>query len=231
MLCYNQGELARKTLNKFPQNRNYDVLVINDGSTDRTSEYIQEFDFKVIHHSRNQGVGASIKTGVKYALENKYQVMAVIAGNNKDDPKEIPLLLKPILEKNFDYVQGSRFKKGGRWDNLPVFRYMGVKIHALLLTLLTGKRCTDALNGFRAFRLDVFEDPRIHIWQDWLNRYELEMYLHLKLLRLGYRFKEVSVSKIYPIDLKNVKYTHIKPVWDWWRILRPLILIGLGLRR
>jgi dolichol-phosphate mannosyltransferase len=231
MLCYNQGELTRRALSKFPQNRNYDVLVINDGSTDRTSEYIQEFDFKVINHSRNKGVGAGIKTGIKYASENKYQVIVVIAGNNKDDPREIPLLIEPIVKENFDYVQGSRFIKGGRWDNLPLFRFIMIKIHALLFTFITGKKCTDALNGFRAFKLSVFKDSRINVWQDWLDRYELEMYLHFKLLKCGYRFKEVPVSKIYPRDLKTVKYTHIKPVLDWWSIIRPLILMGLGLRR
>lgn len=230
MVFFNEGELTRKALKKFPQKRDYDVLVVNDGSTDRTSEYIQEFNFKVITHSQNKGVGAAIKSGIRHGLENNYQIVVVIAGNNKDDPADVPRLLAPLTKEDFDYVQGSRFMRGGRWDNLPLFRFIMVKILALLFTLLTGVKCTDASNGFRAYKLNIFRDPRINIWQDWLDRYELETYLHFKFLRYGYKFKEVPVSKIYPPLRQKVKYTHIRPVLDWWRILRPLILIGLGLK-
>ncbi len=230
LTCYNTAEQTKFTLNKFPLKIDYDILVVNDGSTDRTQEYIISSGFKVITHIQNRGVGAAIKTGIKYALENHYYAIAILAGNNKDDPNEIERLFKPIIEEGFDYIQGSRFLKGGRWDNLPLFRYAMVKVHALLLTLLTGKKCTDALNGFRAYRLSVFNDPRINIWQDWLDRYEFETYLHFKVLKLGYRFKEVPVSKIYPKE-KNVKYTHIRPIIDWWSIMRPLVFLIFRLKK
>jgi dolichol-phosphate mannosyltransferase len=106
-----------------------------------------------------------------------------------------------------------------------------VKMHALLFTLLTGKKCTDALNGFRAYRLSLFKDPRINIWQDWLDKYEWETYLHYKALKLGYRFKEVPVSKIYPYNRRKIKYSHIRPFIDWWSILNPLLFLSLKLKR
>lgn len=230
-VCYNTAEKTKIVLSKFPQRREYDVLVVNDYSTDRTSEYIKRYNFKAIEHQRNKGVGGSIKTGIKYALENGYHVIAVMAGNNKDDPAEIPRLLAPIINEDFDYVQGSRFLPGGRWDNLPLFRFIMVKVHAFLFFLLTGVRCTDALNGFRAYKLSLFEDSRIDIWQEWLNKYELETYLHYKVLKLGYKFKEVPVSKTYPDKRGGVRYSHIRPIIDWWIILRPLVLLALGLRR
>ncbi len=230
VVCYNTAEQTKIVLSKFPQNRDYDVVFVNDCSTDRTSEYIKRRDFKLIEHTINKGVGGAIKSGIRYGLDNGYEVLAVLAGNNKDDPLELPRLLNPIIKENFDYVQGSRFVPGGRWDNLPLFRFVMVKVHAFLFLLLTGVRCTDALNGFRAYKLSLFEDPRIDIWQDWLDKYELETYLHYKVLKLGYKFKEVPVSKIYPAMRRRGKYSHIRPIIDWWVILRPLILLGLGLK-
>jgi len=230
VVSYNTGNSTKLLLARFSSQNIFDVLIINDGSTDNTLEHINSSKFKVITHLKNRGVGAAIKTGIKYAEEKGYYAIAILAGNNKDNPDEINRLFKPILEEGSDYVQGSRFLTGGRWDNLPLFRYVMVKVHAFLFTILTGRKCTDALNGFRAYKLSIFKDPRINIWQDWLDRYEFETYLHYKVLRCGYKFKEVAVSKIYPRE-KNVKYSHIRPIIDWWSIMKPLLYLILGLRR
>ena len=235
LLCYNTANQTRQVLQKFPSQRDYDLLVINDGSTDKTADVIKKYaekhDSNLIEHPINKGVGGAIKSGINYALTNGYQVTVLMAGNNKDDPLEIPKLLNPIIHQNYDYVQGSRFLKGGRWDNLPPFRYIMVKLHALLFTFLTGKKCTDSLNGFRAYKMSVFKDSRINIWQDWLDKYELETYLHYKALKLRYRFKEVPVSKIYPLNCRKIRYSHIRPFIDWWSILNPLLFLNLKLKR
>jgi dolichol-phosphate mannosyltransferase len=88
---------------------------------------------------------------------------------------------------------------------------------------------TESTNGFRAFKTDVLRDPRIDWRQAWLDRYELEPYLMLKAIRLGYRHVEVPVTKIYPRH--ELGYTKMRPVIDWWSILRPVIYLGLGLKR
>ena len=227
---FNNGENAYKTLRMFPKSREYDVLVVNDGSTDDTLLHLKKFDFPVISHPVNRGVGAAIKTGIRYAHENGYFAMVVLAGNNKDNPQQVPLFLEAICQ-GYDYIQGSRFQKGGGFDNLPLFRYVMVKIHAFMFFLLTGFRGTDALNGFRAYRLDIFKDPRIDIEQEWLDHYEFETYLHYKVLKLKYKVKEVPVSKTYPRNKRKVKYTHIRPVLDWWVIMRPLILLFFRIKK
>ncbi len=230
VVAYNTGTNTKEVLSRFPVKKNFDVLIVNDGSTDKTQEFIDASGFKSITHLKNQGVGAAIKTGIRYALDNNYYAIAILAGNNKDDPREIQRVFKPIIEDGYDYVQGSRFLKGGRWDNLPIGRYIMVKLHAFIFFILTGFRGTDALNGFRAYKLSIFSDGRINIWQDWLDRYELETYLHYKVLKLNYKVKEVPVSKIYPKE-KGVKYTHIRPFIDWWKIARPLVFLILGIKK
>ena len=88
-------------------------------------------------------------------------------------------------------------------------------------------RCSDVTNGFRAYKASLLKDPRVNIWQDWLDGYELEYYLHYKALTLGYRFIERPVSKTYAFRNKG-GYSHISPMRDWWQIVGPLFLLKMG---
>jgi dolichol-phosphate mannosyltransferase len=152
----------------------------------------------------------------------------VMAANGKDDPAEAPRLIGE-LENGYDYVQGSRYlAKGGSSVNLPLGRSMLIRGYTLVFRLLSGFRVTDVTNGFRAYRLAVLDDPRIRIDQDWLDRYELEYYLHWKVITLGYRVVEVGVSKTYPKGARG--YSKIRKFRDWWSIVRPTLLLWLHLR-
>jgi len=230
-MCYNTRDATKGVLDKFPEARDYDVLLVNDGSTDDTSELLKQYKFNVLEHTTNKGLGAAIKTAIGYAIRNHYDVIVLMAGNGKDNPQEIPNLVKPILEQGCDYVQGSRFLKGGGWDNLPPSRYIMIRTYAILLSTIFGTAITDPLNGFRAYRLDILNDKRINIWQDWLDHYELETYLNLNVLRFKYKYREVAVSKLYPSRRKKVKYSHVRPFIDWWSIIRPHVLISLRIKK
>lgn len=206
-----------------------EFLGVDDGSTDGGAEILQRYGIRVISQA-HRGLGACIKTAVRYAREHGFQVMVVMAGNGKDKPEEIPRLLKPIFEGAADYVQGSRFLPGGASPNLPRFRRVTIHILSAFFRLATGKQCTDLTNGFRAWRLSILDDPRINIWQDWLDTYELEYYLHWKVYKLGYSVTEVPVTKVYPAE-RDVPYTKIKPIVGWWRMLRPFVFLALGIKK
>jgi dolichol-phosphate mannosyltransferase len=234
IVCYNEGVNAARTLARVPRaaERDFDVLVVDDGSTDDTPEQVARFGFPVVRHDRNCGLGAAIKSGMRYALDHGYGIFCILAGNAKDDPRQIPAVLRPIREGQADYVQGSRFAPGGSEENTPVARLVLIRIHARAMRILTGFRGTDALNGFRAYRTDLFADGGpIDVWQDWLDGYELETYLHFLALRSGRRVVEVGVSKTYPPSGHPGRISHIRPVLDWWRILRPLPFLMLGVKR
>jgi dolichol-phosphate mannosyltransferase len=183
----------------------------------------------VVVNSERKGVGRAIRSGIDYGIANHYDVAVVLAGNEKDDPREIPRLLAPILEDGVDYVQGSRFLPGGIRVNNPYIRGVFSRLYPFFWTLLTGRRCTDVTNGFRAYRLSIFSDDRIDIHQNWLDDYQLEYYIHFKALTLGYVTKEVPVSKIYAFRHKG-GYSNIAPFRDWWKIVGPLIYLKLGAR-
>jgi dolichol-phosphate mannosyltransferase len=220
------GEVVRRT----PRDLVDEVLVIDDGSTDRTVEVAQELGARVIPMGRVAGVGAALRAGYDYALAEGFDVAVVMAGNNKDAPEEIPLLLDPIAEGRADYVQGSRFlKPDANFGPMPFYRKLATRLHPLLFSLVARRWVTESTNGFRALHRRVLEDERIDLHQDWLDEYELEPYLYLRTIQCGYRTAEVPVTKIYPP--KGLGQTKMKPITGWWSILRPLFLVGLGIRK
>jgi dolichol-phosphate mannosyltransferase len=149
-------------------------------------------------------------------------------GIGKDDPQEIPRLTAPILQDGYDYVQGSRFLRGGARVRNPFLRGLFSRLFPWFWTFVTGVRCTDVTNGFRAYRIGILNDSRINVWQEWLDKYQLEYYLHYKVLTLGYNFVERPVSKIYPQERRG--YTQISPFRDWWQIVGPIVLLRMGAR-
>ena len=206
------------------------VMLMDDGSTDDTRRAVETMGYKVLSHPERRGVGAAIRTVFEYARQNKFDVVVIMAGNDKDRPAEIPRLIDPILNEGYDFIQGSRYLPGGDFGNMPRYRQIATRyMHPMLFSLISGRKITDSTNGFRAIRLSALEDPKIDYHQAWLDRYELEPYLFYKFIKLGYKVKEVPVTKIYPP--KHLGYTKMAPITGWWSILRPLVLLGLGLKK
>jgi dolichol-phosphate mannosyltransferase len=207
-----------------------EVLVVDDGSNDASAQVASALGARVLTLDHTVGVGVAIRTGYRFAIDNAYDIAVVIAGNNKDAPDEIPRLLDPIVEGRADLVQGSRFlTPGAGFGPMPAYRRIATRLHPMLFSLVARRRITDSTNGFRAIRTPILKDPRINLDQDWLARYELEPYLYLKAIRLGYRVLEVPVTKIYPP--KALGQTKMDPMTDWWRLLSPIFYLGLGLKR
>jgi len=185
---------------------------------------------RIMKNERRTGVGSSIRQGLRYLTEAGCDVAVVMAGNGKDDPREIEHVAGPVVRGECDYVQGSRYLPGGRAVRMPFVRVLFNRLYPFVWTLLTRRKCTDVTNGFRCYRLDFLRDAKINLDQYWLDGYSFEYYLHYKALSLGYAFKEVPVSKDYPFSDRG-GYSKIQPLKDWWPIVSPLILLFLGARR
>lgn len=230
VVVYNEGLRVRKVVSGLRLLADTcDVVLVDDGSNDETRDCLSSSGFPVIRHDRNQGVGASIRDAIRYGLKRGSRFFVILAGNGKMDPIQIPRLLEPLLNGECDYVQGSRYLPGGGTTNLPLFRHVMIKIFTVIAWLLTGYKGTDVTCGFRAYSLSLFQHPAIDIGQDWLNRYELEFYIHYKAIRLGYRLREVPVSMDYPRDGRP--YSKIKPFRGWWSMVKPWVLLSLNIRR
>ncbi|MFH0732118.1 MAG: glycosyltransferase family 2 protein [Candidatus Omnitrophota bacterium] len=230
MFCYNEKGKIEKVLEKFSDYGIYDAAVMDDGSTDGSLADIGNFFPKVtvLKNSVNMGAGYSVRKVLYYARDKGYDAAIFVAGNDKDNPNDVKKLIA-TMEEGFDFVQGSRYLPDGKYGNMPLHRTIGTKlIHPMIFSLFTGRKLTDTTNGFRAVKLSILEDKRINLDQEWLDRYGLEPYLYYKAIVLGYRVKEVPVTKIYPEGQK--KYTKMRPIVDWWSILKPLFYLKLGIK-
>lgn len=206
------------------------VLVIDDGSTDATAKVARDKGAEVLSHATRIGVGAALRSGLEYAKAAGYDIAVMLAGNNKDNPAEITRLLDPICDRDQDFVMGSRYMPGGSYGgDMPLYRRIATRLHPWLMSLFVGRPITESTNGFRALKLAMLNDPRINLNQRWLDAYGLEVYLLWKMLVLGYRHTEVPCTKIYPP--RRSGWTKMKPITGWWNILRPIFLLGLGIRR
>jgi dolichol-phosphate mannosyltransferase len=231
VFCFNEHVKLARTIARFPEQRPYDVLIMDDGSDDGSWERVSRFpNVHLLRHQENRGIGAAIRTVMRYALDKDFDVIVHMAGNDKDDPLQIPRLLAPIENEGCDFVQGSRYLAGGVYGQMPRYRVLATRfVHPLLFSWVAGRRITDSTNGFRAYRASLLKDPRLDLEQPWLERYELEPYFFCRAIQLGYQVREVPVTKIYPT--KSLGYTKMKPFSGWWSILRPLVYLGLGLKK
>lgn len=229
--AYNEGDKTAKVVVKFPDNLVNEILVVSDGSDDNTVEEIKKIGrATVLENQERQGIGFAIRQGWEYALKNNYDIIVVMAGNGKDNPEEIPKLLKPIIEDDYDYVQGSRYLAGGKYGKMPLHRFIFTRSYSFLVRLLYGAVITDGTNGFRAYKASILNDTRINLYQDWLKE-TMEYYFSLKVLLLNYRVTEVPVTKLYPQGVAYQQYTKVKPFSGWLRRLKPLFLLRLGIKK
>jgi dolichol-phosphate mannosyltransferase len=204
------------------------VIVVDDCSRDRTADEAREAGAeRVVRHPVNRGVGAAIRTGLVTAREMGLEIVVILSGDDQHEPVELPRVLAPLAAGEADLVQGSRWLPGGATPGIPVGRRWLTRLYPRLFQLASGYPSTDGTNGFRGFRLSLLDDPRIRLDQPWLDRYELEPYLLYQTVRLGYRVREVPVTVRY----HDRGTTKMRVLRDGWRMLRPLVLLRLGLRR
>ncbi|MGB4611823.1 MAG: glycosyltransferase family 2 protein [Methanothermobacter thermautotrophicus] len=168
-----------------------EVIVVDDGSADRTAHVAEMAGARVIRHHRNLGKGAALKTGFEAADAD---VIVTLDADAQHNPAEIPKLVEPILRGEADVVNGSRYLHG-RDENTPRYRRVGQKILDRATNISTGLDITDTQSGFRAFSSASiphfrFRDPGFVVESEMLA----------DAAEAGLRIVEVEVGVRYDVD-------------------------------
>ena len=162
--AYNEEECILNTVNKiFNYNKknktSYDVLVINDGSTDKTCEILDKNKIPHIDLIQNLGIGGAVQTGYKYAYYNNYDIAIQYDGDGQHDVEHARKLIEPIENKKANMAIGSRFIKNEKSSFQSTgMRRLGIKIISKLIYIKTRMKIYDVTSGFRAIDRDVMKE-------------------------------------------------------------------------
>ena len=165
------------------------VIVVDDGSDDRTSEIAGIAGAEIIKHSENQGKGAALKTG--FDSINDVDIVVTLDGDGQHNPEEIPKLIKPIIDGEADIVNGSRYLVNND-DDTPVYRRLGQSVLDNVTNLNSGLKVTDSQSGFRAFA--SYTIPAFRFNQ---NGFSIESEMLTDAANFGSRIREVEIGANY----------------------------------
>jgi glycosyltransferase involved in cell wall biosynthesis len=166
-----------------------DLLVVDDGSRDRTAEVAEEAGALVVRHPANRGVGKAFHTAVNHALQLGIDVLVTIDADGQFDPAQIPDLIRPIVEGKADLVTGCRFICQNRPENMPLVKYWGNLVVARMLRFVAGVDLADVSCGFRAYGREALLN---------LNLFGKFTYTQETILDLS--FKELRIAEV-PVNV------------------------------
>ena len=200
----NEGERIKSELTKAKNahiSSLIDIIICDGDSTDGSTneKSLKELDVNTLLIKKDKGKqGAQLRMGIYWALKRGYDGIITIDGNDKDSIEDVPKFIEK-LDSGYDFVQGSRFIKGGKAINTPLIRYLSVRlIHAPIISLTAKKWYTDTTNAYRAYSKAYLTDKRVKPLRDIFMNYELLAYLSVKADQLKMKTCEIPVSRKYP---------------------------------
>lgn len=166
-----------------------DILVVNDGSGDRTAETSIQAGAAVVNLPFNLGVGAALQAGYKFAVKRNYQYLIQLDADGQHDPACLPSFLQAIQTSGSDLIIGSRFLSGEHYPGSPV-RTIGIRFFGWLTSVLTGQRITDPTSGYRAIKRPVLEFCTREFYSFDYPDADFLLTLH----RAGFKMREIPVT-------------------------------------
>lgn len=199
-----EGERIRRQLRRMHgAELGVDVVIADGGSTDGSldADFLRGVGVRALLVKRGPGrLSAQMRMFFAWALDQGYEAVMLMDGNDKDGLPGV-VDVRRRLEDGYDFVQGSRYLRGGSHANTPLDRELGLRlVHAPLLSLAAGVRYTDTTNGLRGYSRRLLLDPQVAPFRDVFDTYNLHYYLSVRAAQLGYRVCEAPAQRDYPSD-------------------------------
>jgi dolichol-phosphate mannosyltransferase len=206
-----------------------DIIIVDGGSNDGSLEIesLKQKGVNALLVKTGPGkLSAQLRCAYAFVLDQGYEGIVTIDGNDKDDPEAIFRFIE-ALQQGVDFVQASRFIAGGVAENTPRSRDFAIRyVHAPMLSLFSGFHWTDTTQGFRAYSRKILLDSRVAPFRDVFNSYELLAYLSFRIPQLGYRCIELPTVRRYPAT--GDVPTKISGIKGNWAVLIVLFKACLG---
>jgi glycosyltransferase involved in cell wall biosynthesis len=185
-----------------------DIVVVNDGSRDRTQEILEKKDIVLLTHPENQGKGMALKTGFRYIIKQGFEAVLTLDGDGQHNIEEIPSFIKKAESSpEIDIIIGSRMKEA---HLMPKIRLINNKFSSWLLSKLTHQKIEDSQSGFRLIRTHVLKNIALRT-----NNYETESELLIRAAWCGYQIVSIPIKTIY-----QGERSYFRPIVDSYRFLK-----------
>jgi len=191
---YNEENTISEIINKVQKVKiegiEKEILIVNDGSKDKSKEVIKKLikkynNIKYFEHQKNRGKGAAIRTGIQH-ISGEYVVIQ--DGDLEYNPEDFKRLLRPLLEKKFDVVYGSRML--GNITGFKIFsHYYGNILLSLVTTLLYGKKVTDMETCYKMMKSEIIKGLNLKS-----NKFDIEPEITSKIIKKGYKLIEIPIN-------------------------------------
>jgi len=185
-----------------------EIIVINDGSSDRSIEKIIDFKkldkkhIEIIENKKNYGIGYSVKKGFELALKNGAEIVLKIDADGQHDPDDIPKFIKLINDSNLDLVKGNRFFDAESIQNMPKIKIFGNLITTNIQKIISGNyKLSDPNNGFLAVRASKLKSVNFNILN---NQYFFENSLLVVFTALDFKIDEIGIQTIYRNEKSSI---------------------------
>jgi glycosyltransferase involved in cell wall biosynthesis len=209
------------------------VLVVDDGSTDRTAERARAFGdprVEVIVHERNRGVGAAIVTGYRRALEGNLDVVCVMAADNQMDPADLATLVQPVARGELDYAKANRLFTGQAWTLIPRTRYLGNAVLSMLTKIASGYwHVADSQSGYTAIARPMLAQLDLeHVYPGY--GFPNDLLVHLNVWNA--RVRDFPSRPVYGVgERSGIRYHRVVPRISWlllrgffWRLREKYVI-------
>lgn len=184
-----------------------EILVIDDGSSDNTFNIAKNLQVHAMLNLRNQGKGASLVKGFKYAIENNFDAVITMDADGQHLPQDLPLLMKAGEDEDTHIVIGNRM---GQTGGMPFVRVITNKFMSWFISVISNQHMPDTQCGFRLIKSEVLKKVELRT-----SKFETESEILIKASRLGFKIKSVPVKSIY-----GREKSQINPFVDTFRFLR-----------
>ncbi|MBT6842913.1 MAG: glycosyltransferase [Candidatus Melainabacteria bacterium] len=228
-ITWNEGEKIAKQIDRMQSIIDYADIIIADNASDDGSladEFLQSKNIRAKVISSARGYGNALRPAISYALDQGYEGIITIDGNNKDGPEAL-IEMTEYLKQGYGFIQASRFMKDGTQKNMPLDRLLAVKLFMIpLFTIASGFAYTDPSNGFKAYSREFLLDTRVSPLREIFHDYRFQYFASTQAPRLGYKVIEVPASRVYPDQGKTP--TKIRGIWARLTIMWQMLEAALG---
>lgn len=203
--AYNEEQLISKVIETMPDYVDY-ITIVDDKSLDQTVNIVNEIarenkKIVILCHQINQGVGAAIATGYKWARDHEIPVTAVMAADFQMDPGDLVRIIEPVCDGEYDYTKGNRLFRGESWELIPKYRYIGNSCLSLLTKIASGYwHIADSQSGYTAISLNALKAINL---DNIYPRYGMPNDILIKLNISHFKVKDISVRPVYNVGEKS----------------------------